>query len=962
MKRVIKRNLKRYELAGTINDQVPPFGSGTFQQMYGNGVQTIGNNGATVGSPNELQKRKNLQMGAAMLTPNYSSDITFDGGYTPGQINTPPAQGYTGSTNITQGTFNSPTRNFNGGNGVGLMQQQFPQSYLNADLETMDVSGGAFKQGVNRNFSRGKVNSYTPTVAPMGQLKYPESYDAQPTSVVVQPTAPTTTGDNSTISLSPEEIANDKGLTEDNLSQEQIDTNKDNYKNKTEQEIGQIKNPEKIQFFNPYGAVDIPTAAMTLGSSIESKNALGIVGSGLKLATGLGRNIMGGIGTQRRNDQVMNDYLATQRRDLKRVEMGRDGGYFGDGEFKQFIPEFRSGGEVDLPQALTGEYLGAMDKQNPMQEPNAEIETNEMVQHPSGDIQQAKGDTHEKGGMDVSLEEGTRILSDHLKLGRETAKRLNKDFGLDLKASDTYAKALEKSNKKTGLKKVVDEQEEAIRKLEKQKDVKDEETQGLNTQHLSNKINELEQSKEPLEQEKQEVFEVLFQAQEKSKPKNEQEEEVFKDGGIVRALSEKYGITEERARELTSSMFQEEEQEDLDTFKNGGEKERIRKVREDRLKDFYIQAQVLGYKGDINVKAKDLNKEGEQLQKWMTTNHPQVVAKYAKDAEMTAKGVDMLKSSNPEVFKEAGLDPSLPSTSYSREEKERIKEILGDGLDDKFYTEQFNDGLFDYRYPGAPISGNASKFDNPITAPLLNQPPTTGQLPLEQQVGKGEGNTEEGRDKSNALFLPSQNRLRPDSLQAHLKARRRFDRVNPALISPEENIVELNRQENSVMDSINNVPGAQRAASIASLSSNIGDSINKAYQHSNTFNSQATAQAEMVNARTQAMEENAAAQDALSYEQRQFRAKSLTDNDIRNYYNTLSSDNIKNYNEVNNINAANALAEHYQYDGNNYVQVDTPFFDPNNYPTTEAEKEKAKVKGKKKATAKFGGRFSKKSK
>jgi hypothetical protein len=74
-----------------------------------------------------------------------------------------------------------------------------------------------------------------------------------------------------------------------------------------------VEKRQPYQFFNPYSGFDIPTAASMLGSSIENKNAFGIVTSGAKLATGLGRNILGGMGQQRVENRVMKNYYDNQR-------------------------------------------------------------------------------------------------------------------------------------------------------------------------------------------------------------------------------------------------------------------------------------------------------------------------------------------------------------------------------------------------------------------------------------------------------------------------------------------------------------------------------------------------------------------------------------------------------------------------------------------------------------------------
>ena len=62
----------------------------------------------------------------------------------------------------------------------------------------------------------------------------------------------------------------------------------------------------------------------------------------------------------------------------------------------------------------------------------------------------------------MDLEDGTRILSDYLKVGAKNAKILNDQFDLGVKASDTYATVVEKFNKKSGLNKITEELKNAV--------------------------------------------------------------------------------------------------------------------------------------------------------------------------------------------------------------------------------------------------------------------------------------------------------------------------------------------------------------------------------------------------------------------------------------------------------------------------------------------------------------------
>jgi len=127
---------------------------------------------------------------------------------------------------------------------------------------------------------------------------------------------------------------------------------------------------ENLQFFNPYGGVDIPTSAYLLGQGIESGDTLGIATSGLKLATGLGRNLMSGMGQARRRNYVMQDFQEKAKEASQPMwqQEEENGGYF------------EMGGQYTLPYkqwdrfAEPGAYMEQMTsfQDGGMQQPSPE--------------------------------------------------------------------------------------------------------------------------------------------------------------------------------------------------------------------------------------------------------------------------------------------------------------------------------------------------------------------------------------------------------------------------------------------------------------------------------------------------------------------------------------------------------------------------------------------------------------
>lgn len=210
----------------------------------------------------------------------------------------------------------------------------------------------------------------------------------------------------------------------------------------------------------------------------------------------------------------------------------------------------------DTEELLTGDVVKGLDPASDIQS-NAEIEKDEFVQFPDGTTQKAEGDTHEDGGIKMNLPDGTKVLSDNLTLTKKDVKLLREEFDIKASTSDTFATVLEKYNKKIGLHKLHEEQEEVFEVLKMQLENKDisEGTARVNQAYVSKKIYDLEQQKLPKEKQKAEMFNVLFGMQEtQKKPEKVEGEPAFKYGGVSTAsfdaLCKKHGMTSEEGRRM----------------------------------------------------------------------------------------------------------------------------------------------------------------------------------------------------------------------------------------------------------------------------------------------------------------------------------------------------------------------------------------------------------------------------
>lgn len=650
------------------------------------------------------------------------------------------------------------------------------------------------------------------------------------------------------------------------------------------------------------------------------------------------------------------------------------------GQQEQQAPpeEFEMGGtkKKSLPKLLTGEYTAEKDDVED-EEVVAEVEKNEFIQRPDGEITQVLGSTHENGGVELTeeqLPENSRILSDHLKLPKELAKQL-KDLGVSTK--DTYAKALEKWTAKSGFKKIVEEQEELIKKLEAQSKLLVErpssaDTIKLNTTLLQEEIAELEKEKEPLDKEKSMMFEQLFSAQEASKP--QEKEEIMENGGtfnndIIVKYAKKHGISPERANELVNE------------YKCGGKVE-YQNGDTVRYDDFYKQAVRLGYTGK--------NNQGD-IQRFINKNNPQDVLDYFDPEKgnqpLTAKHIDLLKKNAPWTFKNSGIPTNKASADYTNEEKSKLKDSYaqGDGENgmlnedyNNFILKGFADDKWDWRAPvigmsALPTAGmvNTTVPQATATNPFLQRVQPTVQQPTEiaaQKEDKFSNLDNAQRARTGLMALPNQYAQLPDPLQGALKLEYRPNLIENQNITADPIIAEVRRSEQNAIQSIQNLPDEQRVAAMAQIQANTQEQLNKVMSQVQGQNLQSNAATANQNAQTLNQAQDINNRYLSDYENKIYKAQAITDADRRNYFLHNQKVNLENFNAINKANLYNQLADNYQLTDRGLELYNSPTL---TYDGLSGEqyrqnvlKEAAKIKAEerkvaKKAVARNGGRFKK---
>ena len=847
---------------------------------------------------------------------------------------------------------------------------------------------------------------------------------------------------------------------------------------------------QKATFFNPYGGFDIPSAAFKLGQGIESGNGFDIAAGGLKLLTGLGRNVASGMGVQNRREWVLDEYGNKVREGSRPMaDQQQYGGYFQDGgQMGQQAPPQEAGQDMisqvveaiqqganpqeilqqlvqnGVPQEEAVSMIESIMQQIQPQMQNGglkkkvigeheyqiegehvtEIEKGEFIKKPNGDIREGVGEKHNQGGIKLTeeqLPDGSKIISDHLEVGRDGAKRFNKDYDLNIKATDTYATVLDKFNRKSGIKKIVDEQAEVQKNIEKQalkleQNPEAESTLALNLQLFTDQFQELQDEKAPLEEARKILFDEVFQPQEKSKEQGEHnyleaqkpipggEDEEFKHGGEKNSLWKNIRNNRGSGKAPTKEMLEQEAK--IKRAQMGGEynegmimeystkhnlhPDRVRELMQVHQNGGLQQYQNGAFKVSNNTNVNSKNKrdrqspnedaygitKSEQALQQLYNNFPDIInsdVTFKKYLEVGDNGVVKFKGgvplnkqasivgnaqklmdermvdsantimNNPSQFsEEATIEAQRYLTdetflANAESEKDATRSIrgydnkLGDFTSGRYSMQMnlvtpeerkmLNDAGVQtvkqlksspLRQKLSPESlSNVDKVDTLIgdtnadygiaeitpQKKALQTEKATIPFAKSQYVPSGEN----GRTNYQLANLPDQSPLLPDSLQGALKLNTRYDRIETPFVSPDAQIREIRRQEQSAIQNLQSLPDSQKATATAQIQANSQNAINQAIGQTQGANQQAKFNADVTNAQIQMKEEDMRNNNLQNYENKITKADTLTQANLRNYYNANQKVNVGNYNFIQGLNLVNDRYDNAQYNGQNTDMV-----------------------------------------
>lgn len=668
---------------------------------------------------------------------------------------------------------------------------------------------------------------------------------------------------------------------------------------------------------------------------------------------------------------------------------------------------FQDGGQMDEKyRDLTGQYIHALPEQVEDMS-NAEIETNEYVAT-DDTVKKAVGDTHEDGGMDVALNDGDKILSDYKKVGGELAQKLSKEYDIKVKATDTYAKALDKYLKKIGHTEATEEMESYVKKLDEQKlKVEDETTLALNSEVLMAEINEYGNKLGELEKPKQDMFNLLFFAQEATKEK-ETETDKKQDGGTINDLMSKYNISKERFQE----MFQDggqwySQNQPMFSMLPGAQSQypdynALQKwIGEQDYKAEYplgdVEQTALRFKDladNAGVKYTDadfkdinsLNNLAGRIQKEVITNKPELAKHYGFNVEPTRQGLQYLVDKgyiNPADYAIPMSGGKVARGSYDTLTTENERKLRGaiDALPyavkGEYSVTNFNDNLAYFRgikskeqelsdteyeafidkNKGKEVGAGYYQTDVPgvYVKPTKKgeaKAPATTPSPSETVLPPAEGalppKAEDIEVQRKGLMLFPERMLQNPTFYAPMKFTPTIYGGERVEVSPNQALSEINRQQTATQNQIMQLPDAQRAATLASMDANAVMATSKAVSDAEKYNAQARERESYENAEVKTKQSLADAQSAAQYQQLMGRELEGFENKLAAINNIRFADQTSKWMAINQLNRQNALNSDVVFTGEGYevapYQLNPNF---NTIPPTTKPKKKS------------GGRFKK---
>ena len=186
-------------------------------------------------------------------------------------------------------------------------------------------------------------------------------------------------------------------------------------------------------------------------------------------------------------------------------------------------------------------------------------------------------------------------------------------------------------------------------------------------------------------------------------------------------------------------------------------------------------------------------------------------------------------------------------------------------------------------------------------------------------VDLGYNNNVKNRDVVKKVFpnLPVDFVLPPSAMQTPYKAEVSLGRIDPVKISPEESLVEQERQRKQAANGLasSNLSPQLEQALLAQQLGNSQMASNEAIGKAAVYNAQNQFQVDQFNIGQRTKEDLSNEQFNLNYEGKVAKTEANQERDLRRYFNELNLNQRRDFKDVNDINLANAMFDQFQSDG-----------------------------------------------
>ena len=610
---------------------------------------------------------------------------------------------------------------------------------------------------------------------------------------------------------------------------------------------------------------------------------------------------------------------------------------------------FQNGGQKQ--QALTGQFMYGL-PEHLEEKANSEIEDSEYVQT-KGTVVKAIGETHENGGIKTVLDSGDKVLSDHLKIGAELAKKLSKEYEIKIKPTDTYAKVLDKYLKKIGHTEATEEAERYIKMLDKQKDkVKDEATLALNQEILLQEIKEYGDKVNELEQPKLEMFSLLFKAQEDSKFKKEDKNN-FQTGGQYPQNQQYYddrGNTfspnnpnnplfyGKQAQPLPSqrvaNIFEkpqygyQPQNRDWKDFGNLNKEQQAEVLKDigrvlPSLADKFLKEGVpknsAEFQLSVNNHYDQLIKDAEKMYPKESQEYKQFIDNVNKERFTIPKNVKNIEGLVTDIDAKFGdYTSTRPNFAFDVLPQDILTEVNNAGVNTASELQKVFPDYFDkYVKPkGLNSDFYLGKVQPQVQTQLQNNNANIGttEVPLQKPAQEPMVDV---KQPLGFLSMPDRFLMSPN-FRAPIKLTPTIYTKNKVEISPEQALTEINRGKIATEKQLEQLPDAQRAATLASMDANNAQAVSKVIAETSRYNAQAQEKQSHEEADARTKQSMTDAQASAQKQQLMGQKLEQFNRELQKINNTRFEDQFQKWMYVNQMNRNNALNRDVVFDGNQY--------------------------------------------